>query len=400
MDAQYDMNRRRFLRTAGATAAAGSVLGGPGNSAPLAPAAVGDKPALLGGSPVREGAWPSWPQSDQSDADILMRSLEEKRWCYLRPGAHFCKDFEQMMSRDYGGAHVMLTNAGTNALHTCLYVLDVGPGDEVLVPGASFIATLQSIVNLFALPIFIDVDPTTGMMDPALLEAAITPRTKAILPVHLFGASCDMDGIMAVARKHGLHVVEDACQAPYVEWGGRKLGTIGDCGAISYNVWKTLGCGDGGAIVTTRDDLGRACDAFRNNGRDPQGGSNGPGFMGMNYRPTELQAALLLTQTERFKKQAPIRRRNAEYLTAGLRDFPGLEPLRVPPKTGQHNYYNYMVRYDADAMGGLPIEPFTRALQAEGIHCGSHPDGNIMAADRHLSRLLASPCLCLSLRGA
>jgi perosamine synthetase len=382
-----EVSRRSFLRTAGAVSASGAAFSRWDQAAPDLPKSAAAKPALLGGAPVRTKAWPSWPQEDHFDEEIILSALKEKRWCYLRKGAHFCQDYEQRLSGDYG-AHVFLTNAGTTALHTGLYVLDVGPGDEVLLPGDSFIATLQPILSLFALPVFVDVDIETGLIDPALIERAITPRTKVILPVHLFGASCEMDAIMAIAAKRHLRVLEDACQSPYVDWNGRKLGTIGDCGAVSFNVWKTLGCGEGGLIISTDEDIARACDAFRNNGRDAQ--PNGPGYMGMNYRPTEFQAALLITQTERFRIQGPVRRKNAAYLDRGFAQIPGLSPLRVYPKTGNHNYYTYMIHYGAKAMGGLPVDTFTKAMRAEGIECGSNSQSRIMAQDSGLDRVLES----------
>lgn len=382
MKADRNLTRRSFMTSMGLGIAASTLAG-----TSLWGAEPIGKPAILGGTPVHKGPWPSWPQQGPPDEANMMKALQEKRWCYLRSGAHFCKDYEKQLSSDYGGAHIMLTNAGTTALHACLYAMDVGPGDEVLVTGESFIATMQSILNLFALPIFVDVDPATGLMDPDLLEQAITPHTKAIMPVHLYGAACDMDAVMAVAKKHNLKVIEDACQSPYVEWDGRKLGTIGDCGAVSFNVWKTLGCGEGGFIVASDDKVAQVCDAFRNNGR--ASGSD-VGYMGMNYRPTEFQAALLLTQTEQYKRQAPIRQRNAAYLDRGLAQIPGLEPLKVFPKTRYHNYYHYVVRYDADAMGGLPISQFTRALRAEGIPCSSNPNADIMSRHHSLDRSLRS----------
>jgi perosamine synthetase len=377
------VTRRSFMKSVGLTTAASSMAGAVSWPAQSVPGTAG-KPALLGGTPVHQGSWPSWPQEGPPDEAIIMRALQEKRWCYLRSGAHFCKDYEKQIGTDYGGAHIMLTNAGTTALHACLYAMDIGPGDEVLVTGESFIATMQSILNLFALPIFVDVDPATGLMDADLLEQAVTPRTKAIMPVHLYGASCEMDKIMAVAKKHGLKVIEDACQSPYVEWDGHKLGTIGNCGAVSFNVWKTLGCGEGGMIVATDERVARACDAFRDNGR-----TSGPdiGFMGMNYRPTEFQAALLITQTEQYKRQALVRQRNAAILDRGLAQIPGLKPFKVYAKTRNHNYYNYLMHYDAEAMGGLPLDRFARALRAEGVPCSSDPNADIMSHDKSLDRL-------------
>ena len=362
MNTGTHVTRRSFMKSVGLSAAVSSMVGAPTWGTSASRSGSQGQPALLGGTPVRRQSWPSWPQQGPADEDIIKKALQEKRWCYLRPGAHFCKDYEHQLRQDYDGAHILLTNAGTTALHTCLYAMDVGPGDEVLVTGESFIATTQAILNLYALPIFVDVDPATGLMDHNLMEQAISPHTKAIMPVHLFGAACDMDRIMAIAAKHRLKVIEDACQSPYVEWDGHKLGTIGDCGALSFNVWKTLGCGEGGMVVTKSDEVAQACDAFRNNGRTSM---SAKGFMGMNYRPTEFQAALLMTQTKRYKQQAPIRQRNAATLNQGLTQIPGLEPLKVFPKTKYHNYYNYIVRYDAKAMAGLSIDKFTHTMNDE-----------------------------------
>ena len=382
MNIKCRVTRRSFMQSVGFTAAASSLAGSVNWAAQPTQGSAG-KPALLGGTPVHPGPWPSWPQEGPPDEAIMMKALQEKRWCYLRSGAHFCSDYEKQLGSDYG-AHVLLTNAGTNALHACLYAMDIGPGDEVLVTGESFVASMQSILNLFALPIFVDVDPASGLMDADLLEQAVSPHTKAIMPVHLYGAACDMDKVMAVAKKHHLKVIEDACQSPYVEWDGHKLGTIGNCGAVSFNVWKTLGCGEGGMIVTTDDGVARACDAFRNNGRTSE---PDPGFMGMNYRPTEFQAALLVTQTEQYKRQAPIRQRNAAFLDRGLARIPGLAPFKVYAKTRCHNYYDYFMHYDTEAMGGLPIDRFTSALRAEGIPCSSDPHADIMAHHNSLDRL-------------
>jgi dTDP-4-amino-4,6-dideoxygalactose transaminase len=203
MNADCGVTRRSFIKTVGFTAAASSQAGASTWASQTGRASAG-KPALLGGTPVHQGPWPDWPQEGPPDGAIMMKALQEKRWCYLRSGAHFCKDYEKQLRTDYGGAYILLTNAGTTALHACLYAMDVGPGDEVLVTGESFVATMQSILNLFALPIFVDVDPATGLMDPGLLEQAVSPHTKAIMPVHLYGAACDMDAVMAVAQKHNL----------------------------------------------------------------------------------------------------------------------------------------------------------------------------------------------------
>lgn len=385
------LSRRRFLHasTAG-VAGAGWVSARPAapSRAPTVVVPTSDRPALLGGTPVRDGRFGSWPQVDDSDRKIWAEVLEERAWCEL-DGQQVAR-FEEEFARTMGEGYVVATANGTSSLHACLYALDVGPGDEVLMPAHTFVATMQAITNLYALPIFVDVDPRTGQIDTQELEARVSPHTRAVIPVHLGGASADMDGVMRAARKHGFHVVEDLCQSVLAEWGGRKLGLIGDCGAISFQVSKILAAGEGGAVVTTRPEIRTLVHAFRNNGRDPERQVRNYPYMGMNYRMTEFQGALLRTQLARFEETSRIRRENAEYLIQGLEEIPGIEPLGTYTKNNRRDYYYLALRYRSEALGGLSIDRFVEAMRAEGIPISGSSRSDVLPQSPSIQKILDS----------
>lgn len=386
--ARGQVSRRGFLQAAAGVGLGASVgqAAGPKAPAPLVKAL--DRPALAGGNPVRTAPFPDWPQVDSSDEQIWRQVLHEKAWCELNGSQ--VSAFEKEFAAAMGEGYVVATANGTSSLHACLYALDVGPGDEVLMPAHTFVATMQAILNLYALPIFVDVDPRTGLMNPDLLEEKISPHTRAILPVHLGGASVDMDGVLRVAEKHGLRVVEDACQSPLAEWGGRKLGLIGDCGAISFQVTKILASGEGGAVVTRHETLRTLVHAFRNNGRDPEGKVRNYPYMGMNYRMTEFQGALLRTQLAKFEAQSRTRQENVAYLDRGLEEVGGLEPTYTYPKNTRRNYYYYALRYRPEDFSGLSIDRFTAAMNAEGIPLSGSSRRDLLTASPSIPRILES----------
>ncbi len=354
-----DWTRRVFLTAASALAACAGVT---------ARAAAG-KPALLGGKPIRGQAFPSWPVIREHDEASWMEVLRAKHW--YRRGGHHVADFENTWARTLGARHCLATNGGTTALYAALHALEIGPKDEVLVPPYTFIATVNVVLLQHALPVFVDSDPETFQIDAAKIEAAITPRTRCILPVHLGGSSADMDGILGLARKHDLSVLEDACQSHLAEWRGRKVGTLGDLGCFSFQASKNLNCGEGGAVVTDDARLMARAEAFHNNGSMLRESSISPAHKshGCNLRMTEFQGALLLTQMERLETQSRTRQRNAAYLTAMLADVPGVAPARMYSGCTRNAYHLYMFRYDPAGFAGLSRATFLKALQAEGIPC-------------------------------
>jgi perosamine synthetase len=361
------LTRRSFIRTAAAGSVALSWLGG--NRAPSAYAAEAAKPALLGGTPVHRGGWTGWPQWREAWEPELLKVWRSGRW--FRGSAAHVADFERGYANLLGAKRCLATASGTTALIVSLHVMDVDAGDEVIVSPYTFIATYNAILSCKALPVFADTNPATLTVDPASIESRVTDRTRAILPVHIFGMPCDMDPITTIARQHKLAVVEDACQAWLAEYKGRKCGTIGDLGCFSFQESKHIPSGEGGAITGMSDELIDKCDSFHNCGR-AVGTNKGSGSFtrGNNYRMTQAQAVLLMQQFDKLVKETEIRRANADHLTANLGKIPGITPMRLP-ENSRPVWHLYAFRYDAAQFSGLSRDKFIRAVSAEGVPCGS-----------------------------
>lgn len=341
-------------------------------AAPLAAAArLNDRPALLGGTPVRQAPFPGWPVFDGREEKALVETLRSGRW-YRGNGDHV-RQFEEAWARATGARRCLATCNGTSALFVSLNALDVQPGDEVIVPPYTFIATVNVVLRQFALPVFVDTDPETFQMDASKLEAAITERTRAIIPVHLGGNVCDLDRILEIARRRNIPVIEDACQAHMAEWKGRKVGTFGATGCFSFQASKNLNSGEGGAVLTGDDALYERAYAFHNNGSGLK--AIGTNFTyastGHNLRLTEFQAALLMAQMTRLEEQVRTRSANGGYLSTLLEKIPGIRPARQYPGCTLNAYHLYMFRYDSREFSGLPRDTFLKALRAEGIPAAS-----------------------------
>ncbi|MCK1716799.1 DegT/DnrJ/EryC1/StrS family aminotransferase [Bradyrhizobium sp. 141] len=250
--------------------------------------------------------------------------------------------FEERFADYCRTAHCRALNSGTSALHLALLAAGVGPGDEVITVSMTFVATTAAIFYSGAKPVFVDVDPVTWTMDPGLIEAAITPRTKAILPVHLHGLMADMDPIMAIARRHGLVVIEDAAQAHGAEYHGRRAGSIGDLGCFSFYPGKNLGAfGEGGAVVTDRTDFARRVSLLRDWGQEAKYDHAIPGY---NYRMDEIQSAVLNVKLDYIERWTEARRSLAEQYNALLSDVSCARPQ--PPRYARHVYHVYAVRLE------------------------------------------------------
>ncbi|MBE0534476.1 MAG: DegT/DnrJ/EryC1/StrS family aminotransferase [Phycisphaerae bacterium] len=363
--------RRTFLKTTSATLITGSLSS---SSAHLLAANVRgvDKPAILGGTPVRSAPFSStWPIYDDHEAQALVGALNSRNWCCLR--GHLVYDFEKTFAAAMGAKQCVLSNGGTTALRASLQCLGVGAGDEVITTPHTFIATINEICNGHALPVFVDIDPRTGSIDAELIEAAITEHTRAILPVHLSGFPADIEKIMAVANKHGIPVVEDACQSVFAEVNGRKVGTFGATGCISFQEWKSLVCGEGGAMLGNDPQLMRRCAAYVNNGRDPAGEISGYPFAGSNHRMTEFQAAILTEQFKRFKNQDAARQKNGRYVEEALTQIAGLTQRKRYAENTRITYFRLELDYDRKAFADVPAATFARALRAEGIPFSGGP---------------------------
>jgi len=364
-----NITRRQFI----AAASAGSLAAVTSGAIPAYGNLSGKagKPAILGGRPVRTKPFPGWPIWDKNnDEKLILSVLRSGVWSRAKVVAEFEKEYAELM----GAKRCLATTNGTNALLTALHILGIGIGDEVLVGPYTFIASIDVIFLSGALPIMVDTDRETFQVNPDKMEEKITENTKAILPVHILGLPANMDKINAIAKKHNLIVVEDACQAWMAEWRGKKCGTLGDLGCFSFQNSKNLPCGEGGAIVGDNDEIMDRCYSYHNFGR-PYGETmltlSGYVRLGTKCRMAEYQAAILLAQMKRLQKQTQTRTENANYLTSRIKGIPGIVPHKLYEPVTRAAYHLYPFRYGKENFNGLSRGKFLAALKAEGIPCSA-----------------------------
>lgn len=332
--------------------------------------------ALLGGTPaIDKGVtFKVWPEVTREDDEYVLASLHQENHAW---GPN-CVALQEEFAAWNGNRFCAATNSGTAALHMSMAAFGIGPGDEVITTTLSWTSTATCIMHHNAIPIFVEVDWDSMLIDPAKIEAAITHRTKAILPVHYWGLPCDMDPITAIAKKHGLYVIEDACQGHGATYKGRKTGTFGDCSAFSLNQNKNFSAGEGGLFVTEDERVFEAARALMNFGemRAPEGDRDFHSYgMGWMYRTDDLSAAYARSALSRLDRTNAQARANFERLQGSLRDVKG---LILPFDTEDHksNGYAYVMRVDREAAGwdGTDSElrdVIIRALTAEGVPVGS-----------------------------
>lgn len=338
------MNRRRFIGTASAAAAL-----------PAAADSV-DKPALIGGSPLKLTGTRKWPIFDGTEEQAMLGVLRSGKW--NRGNGQVVSKFEQRYAELTGAKHCLAVANGTSALLASISALGVDAGDEVILPPYTFVATLNIILARHALPVFADTDRSTFQIDAKKIEAAVTDRTRLILPVHMGGAPVDLDAILAIGKKHNIPVIEDACQAHLGEWRNRKVGTYGITGCFSFQASKNLNSGEGGAVLCNDDSMMEATRSFHSNNTSGQS---------LNLRLTEFQASLLLAQMTRLEAQSKTREQNAAYLTGMLNEVPGIHPAKTYSGCTRNAYHLYMFRYDKSHFANLPREKFLKALAADGV---------------------------------
>jgi dTDP-4-amino-4,6-dideoxygalactose transaminase len=361
------VSRRQFLATTSTGAVA--VITSNRWAKAAEPAKKGGPLALSGGQPVRTKPWPSWPVWDPAAENDILAVLRSGNW-YRGQGTRVT-EFEKRYAELMGAKRCVATASGTTALITALHVLGVDAGDEVIVSPYTFVASYNVIFMVKALPVFADTDPETFTIDPARIEERITDRTRAILPVHILGLPVNMDPIMAIAKKHNLVVVEDACQAWLAEYKNRKCGTIGDLGCFSFQNSKHLPAGEGGAVVGLDETVVDRCHSYHNCGRafgtfHPAGGN---AIRGTNFRMQEFQAVILMSQMKRLEADTQLREQNARYLSSRLKDIPGITPYKLNPGATRAVHYLYPFRYKPEAFNQVPREKFLKALDAEGVPC-------------------------------
>lgn len=324
-----------------------------------------EKLALQGGLPVKQQPFPEWPQYDDSERQALMAVLDSRTW-WRTPGTRTLA-FEQEFAAYHQAKHGIACTNGTAAIEIAMAALDVGPGDEVIVPNYTFVATASAVLFAGALPVTVDIDPATYCIDPALVEAAITPRTKAIIAVHIGGHPADLDALSAIAQKHNIPLVEDSAHAHGSEWNGHKVGSIGAIGTFSFQASKLMTAGEGGIVITNDDDLEVKLRSVHDCGRMPDEWFYSHYIYGSNYRLSEWQGAVLSQQLARLDEQAAIRDKNGAYLNEKLAEIDGITPQKMDERCTRNGWYCYIFHYDKTAFAGLSTEDFIQALEAEGI---------------------------------
>src|SRR3990172_5162935 len=329
--------------------------------------------AIEGGPKVRAKPFPPWPALGDGDVSAIADALRSGGLTQLSGGA--VAAFEEAFAAWNGAAHCVATSSGTTAIHTALAALDIGPGDEVIVPAHTFIASATPVLHQRAVPVFADVDPDTYCLSPESVAERISPRTKAIVAVHLNGHPADLDALVALAEPRRIAVIEDCAQAHGALYRGRKVGIMGRVGCFSF--WEdkiiTTG-GEGGAVITEDDALAARMRRIRHHGEGLPTGRQGPVEgerayyhleLGYNYRMTSMQAATGLVQLRRLDGYLEARRRNAAYLTEQLASLADIEPPTVAPYA-VHSFYKYICLLPSGALTPS-VDAFVRAVAAEGV---------------------------------
>ena len=334
--------------------------------------------AILGGSKlVTRPLGKTWPIWDEREEKALLETLHSGIW--WRGGA---KDlakgqvarFEDGFLKFQGGKHCVCVTNGTQAIEAALKALGIGRGDEVLVPALTFVASATAIALVNATPVFVDVDPETYAISVDAMEAAITPKTRAAVVVHVGGYPPDMDRVLELAKKHDLKIVEDSAHAHGTQWRGKGVGTLGDFGTFSFQMGKALTAGEGGAIITGDDTLAELAYSYHHIGRVPGRPFYEFHRLASNLRMTEWQGAILRCQLERLPEQTARREKNAGHLARGLRDIPGLDPIDRDPRVTRWGFYFWDFHYRKEEFENIPRSVFIKAAAAEGlsVSVGAH----------------------------
>lgn len=339
--------------------------------------------ALMGGTPVRSQPFPKWPVTGEREVELVSEIARSGNWWSAQvdandrpevasPGpGNRVAEIQIRFARFQDARFGVACSGGTAALETALRACGIGPGDEVIVPPYTFISTASAVLTVNAVPIFADIDPVTFNLSPEASEAAITSRTRAIIPVHFSGHAADLDRFLPLARGRGLKIIEDACHCHGAKWKGQGLGSFGDAAGFSFQSSKNLTCGDGGMMLTNDEEVNRTALSLVWYGRQKRTPWYQHHILGGNSHLTEFQAAILLAQLERLPGQCELRTRNADFLRRELGKIPGIHPVPVDPRMTNHSYHLFMMRYKAGELKDLPREKFLAALAKEGIPASS-----------------------------
>ena len=329
-------------------------------------------PAILGGTPIRNADYPSWPVWDDTERAGLLDVLDAGGW--WQGDGDQAATFAQEFASYHGARHGMAFTNGTHTIEAALAACDVGEGDEVIVPGMTFVASASAVLAVNATPVLVDVDADTLCIDPDAARAAVTPRTKAVIAVHVAGAAADLDALTALCAERDLRLIEDCAHAHGTFWRGRGVGSWGDFGSFSMQRSKLMTAGEGGALICNDEMLRDRAWSYADCGRTAGEWFYHHAGYGSNLRMTEWQGAVLRAQLARFPEQNAVRNANAIALNAALDEIPGLRAPRRDPRMDSQGNYCFVFHYDASEFAGLSLRGFERALGAEGIPMGvSYP---------------------------
>jgi dTDP-4-amino-4,6-dideoxygalactose transaminase len=323
--------------------------------------------AILGGTPVRTKPFPAWPIWDDKDIEAITRALNGGKWGIASPEDSEVARFESTYAAYHGAKHGVCVHSGTTAIRVALQALGAGYGDEIIVPAYTFVGTVSPIIDVGAVPIFVDIDPDTYTIDPVAVEAAITPHTVGIVPVHFAGMPANMDALLEIATRRNLWIMEDAAQAWGAQWNGVGVGHIGAAGIFSFQSSKNVNAGEGGIILTDDDSICELLRSYSNCGRSSTGVWYGHFRVAGNYRMSQILAALLYCQFARYPEQHAKREANAAYLAQQLAEVPGFTPLTRPTQVTRHAQHLFIWRYNPEEFGGLSRTRFIEAMHKEGI---------------------------------
>lgn len=324
-----------------------------------------EKLAVNGGPARKRKPFPAWPAHDEREIKAVTEVVESGNW--WRIAGSKVTQFEEQFAVYQQCQQSVAVTSGTNALELALAALNIGRHHEVIVPAFTFISTATAVLSANAVPIMVDVDPVTYCIDPEAIEAAITERTRAIIPVHMAGHVADMDAILHIAQQHHLSIVEDAAHAQGADWKGQRVGALQAGGIFSFQAGKLMTAGEGGLILSRDAEFLERCYLFSSGGRPKTDRTYQHALLGTTSRMSEIHAALLLVQLSRLDEQIVQREHNAALLDHLLLDVAGIAPQGRDPRTTRHPHYMYMFRYDSDAFNGLPRQQFVDELIAEGI---------------------------------
>ena len=320
--------------------------------------------ALLGGKPVMtQGISDPWPQFDQTEEAMLLEVLRSRNWNY----GPKCRELEASFARFQDARYGLVCNGGTNALEAACRGAEIGVGDEVITSPYTFHGTCMGILAAGATVTFADIAPDTDNIDPDGIEAAITPRTKAIMVVHFGGLACDMRRIRTIADRHNLVVLEDACHGWGAAYREKGLGSWGLASGFSFQQSKNITSGEGGIALTNDEEVADRLGCVINSGRSRYDRAPEGMRWGGNHRMTDFTAAILLCQLKRVREQTDIREQNAAMLSRTLSRVEGIEPVTRLPQATRASWHIYSARYAPDEFEGVPRERFLQALRAEGV---------------------------------